>query len=249
MDVVARMKRSAMREHPVIPGLRFAASGLRLCAAALIFAVAPAAAQEGGGPTPTATEDDYATVVENAVTGAIVPAYEHLEETTHDLLAETQGLCVAPSERNEGCAGDVVRRHGRRVGGRRLPPLRPDGARRALRALRLLAGRARHRRAAAEAVPLRRRPGAARARRAGRAERGRARPAGAGIAPLLRLQGAHDQRHARRLSLRPGAGDCRQHGRDRRRSARRLDHRRRLGIAHARARHQTIPSIARTRKR
>jgi predicted lipoprotein len=65
--------------------------------AVAVWLIAPAMAQEGAGPAPTATEADYAAVVDQAIDGYILPAYAELEGATHDLVAEVEGLCLTPS--------------------------------------------------------------------------------------------------------------------------------------------------------
>jgi predicted lipoprotein len=69
---------------------------------ALIGLLASAGAQtamsgEGTPIVPTATEADYARVVEQAVTGYIVPAYAQLHAATDVLASAVEDFCAAPN--------------------------------------------------------------------------------------------------------------------------------------------------------
>jgi predicted lipoprotein len=77
-----------------------------LALVAAIGLTATAAAQEGASPTPTATEADYATVVDKAIDAYILPAYADLENATHDLIAQVEGYCLAPSAETQQALAD-----------------------------------------------------------------------------------------------------------------------------------------------
>ncbi len=69
--------------------------------AAILGLIAPAAAQtpmsgEGTPIIPTATEADYARVVEQAVTRYMLPAYTSLNEATTELAASVADFCATP---------------------------------------------------------------------------------------------------------------------------------------------------------
>jgi predicted lipoprotein len=56
---------------------------------------------EGTPIVPTATETDYARVVEQAVTQYIVPAYVSLDAATDELAASVEDFCAAPNPTRE----------------------------------------------------------------------------------------------------------------------------------------------------
>ncbi len=68
----------------------------RVAFALLLLAGSASAQGESGGPAPTATEADYAAVVETAVTKYILPGYQDLAAGTGNLVASTEKFCAAP---------------------------------------------------------------------------------------------------------------------------------------------------------
>lgn len=80
---------------------------VQLFVIAVLLGAAPAAAQEGAAPTPTATDTDYAAVVDKAIDAYILPAYANLESATHDLVAQVEGFCLAPSMETQEAMADA----------------------------------------------------------------------------------------------------------------------------------------------
>ena len=62
--------------------------------------VAPVTAQEAPG-APT-----YAAVVDRAISGYVVAAYERLQATTHDLVSHTEDFCLAPGDETKAALAE-----------------------------------------------------------------------------------------------------------------------------------------------
>ena len=52
-------------------------------------------------PQAASAEPDYAGVIDGAIDRYIVTAYERLQATTHDLVSQTEGFCLAPGDETQ----------------------------------------------------------------------------------------------------------------------------------------------------
>ena len=99
----------------------------------VLLASAKAQAQMSGEGTPivpTATEADYARIVEQAVSGYIVPAYAQLDAATDVLASAIEDFCAAPNpvkERTLRTAFDGTIRAWAEVDFLRFGPMAQDG--------------------------------------------------------------------------------------------------------------------------